>query len=111
MNKLHETPPLGNVLIVGAGPAGIHVAVDLSKGWCRRLGLTNRLGIHAERLQQELDQYSFQLCTEVLVERGKHLSATARLDKFYAGFDSIEDDCKPSFYVFPATVTLRSFMN
>ncbi|KOP68219.1 hypothetical protein AMS62_25435 [Bacillus sp. FJAT-18019] len=102
MNKLYETAPLGNVLIVGAGPAGIHVAVDLSKGWCRRLGLTNRKGIHAERLQQELNQYSFQLCTEVLVERSKHLSATARLDQFYAGFDTIEDDwhtivlCVPS---------------
>jgi len=102
MNKQQETAPLGNVLIVGAGPAAIHVAVDLSRGWCRRLGLTNRKGIHSDRLQKELDQYSYQLSTEVLVEHAKHLSATARLDQFYAGFDTIEDDwqtivlCVPS---------------
>lgn len=102
MDKLQKTAPLGNVLIVGAGPAGIHVAVDLSKGWARRLALANRKGIHADRLQKELDQHSFELCTEVLVERAKHLSATARLDRFYAGLDIIEDDwqtillCVPS---------------
>ncbi|WP_440108814.1 opine metallophore biosynthesis dehydrogenase [Paenibacillus sp. QZ-Y1] len=102
MKKLKGTAPLGNVLIVGAGPAGIHVAVDLSQGWSRRIGLANRKGIHTNRLKNELEHQSFWLRTEVLVERSKHLSAAARLDHFYAGFETIEDDwqtiilCVPS---------------
>jgi hypothetical protein len=102
MDKQNETAPLGNVLIVGAGPAGIHVAVDVSKGWSHRLGLANRKGIHAERLQNELVQHSFRLSTEVLVERAQHLSGNAILNCFYAGFDIVEDDwqtiilCVPS---------------
>lgn len=31
--------PFGNVLIVGAGPAAIQVAVDISRGWCDAVGL------------------------------------------------------------------------
>ncbi|WP_338539553.1 opine metallophore biosynthesis dehydrogenase [Paenibacillus tundrae] len=89
---MQETSALGNVLIVGGGPAGIHVAVDLSKGWSHRIGVANRKGIHAERLQTELEEHEFHVSTEVLVERARHLSATARLDRFYAGFDTIEDD-------------------
>ncbi|GGH50112.1 hypothetical protein GCM10008014_15010 [Paenibacillus silvae] len=89
---MQEKSALGTVLIVGAGPAGIHVAVDLSKGWSDQMGIANRKGTHTQRLQTELDEHEFYVSTEVLVERAKHFSATARLDRFYAGFDTIEDD-------------------
>lgn len=89
---MQEKSALGTVLIVGAGPAGIHVAVDLSKGWSDQMGIANRKGTHTQRLQTELDEHEFYVSTEVLVERARHFSATARLDRFYAGFDTIEDD-------------------
>lgn len=86
------SPPLGPTLVIGAGPAGIHVAVDLSKGWCSRLGLLNRKGSHSDRIQTELESNGHMLTSVVQVEACKHLSGEARLDCYYDGFDAV-DDC------------------
>ena len=91
MVNFHSSTSFGNVLIVGAGPAGIHVAVDISKGWCKQLGLANRKGTHSDRIMQELHSRSFVLSTEVQVEAHRHLSGDAQLSCYYDGFDAIED--------------------
>ena len=54
IEELQHIPTFGNTLIVGAGPAGIHVAVDVSRGWCDQLGLLNRPGVHTDKIKQEL---------------------------------------------------------
>lgn len=92
MNEnLQHIPPFGNTLIVGAGPAGIHVAVDVSRGWCDRLGLLNRPGAHTDKIKQELSQTENKILLEARVEKFKHLAAEATVTRFYEGFQGIED--------------------
>jgi hypothetical protein len=83
-------PPFGHTLIVGAGPAAIHTAVNMSKGWCGRLGLVNRRGSHTDRLMLELEQSNQRLISRQS-EAHTHLSGEARVDHFYAGFDELDD--------------------
>ncbi|MBH5316433.1 opine metallophore biosynthesis dehydrogenase [Paenibacillus sp. GSMTC-2017] len=80
-----------NVLIIGAGPAAIHVAVDISNGWCNQVGIANRIGSHSERIKQELERCSGLISTVVQVESKSHLSGTAQLSQFYEGFEHIDN--------------------
>ncbi|EGL17361.1 hypothetical protein HMPREF9413_1172 [Paenibacillus sp. HGF7] len=95
-------PPLGNTLIVGAGPAGIHIAVDVGRGWCGRLGLANRKGAHSTRILCELDRQGYTLSSVVQIQSKRHLTGEVRLDDYYDGFDGIDDKwhtvilCTPS---------------
>lgn len=91
MNEYQLSTPFGNVLIIGAGPAGIHVAVDVSKGWSTQIGLANRKGTHSDRIIQELNSHSFMLSSEVQVESHRHLSGEIQLCRYYDGFNLIED--------------------
>ncbi|MFS0838947.1 opine metallophore biosynthesis dehydrogenase [Paenibacillus sp. 1P03SA] len=95
-------PPFGNTLIVGAGPAGIHIAVDAGRGWCGRLGLANRRGAHSDRILCELDRQGYTLSSVVQIQSKSHLSGEVLLDDYYNGFDEIDDKwhtvilCTPS---------------
>jgi len=91
IENMQKSPPFGNTLIVGAGPAGIHVAVDMSRGWSDKLGLLNRPGAHTDRIKQELAQTGNGIALEARVEKFKHLAKSATLTHFYEGFEGIED--------------------
>ena len=91
MKEFMQDAPFGNTLIVGAGPAGIHVAVDVAKGWCCQLGLLNRPGAHTDKIRQELEQTGGRIATEARVDKYEHLVGEAVLSRFYDGFDAIED--------------------
>ncbi|MGC9402723.1 opine metallophore biosynthesis dehydrogenase [Vibrio genomosp. F10 str. 9ZC157] len=57
---------LGNTLLIGAGPAAIQVAVILSRGWTRQLGIASRCSDHwFEFLQQ------YKKCGQVSVSPAK----------------------------------------
>ncbi|MCC5468026.1 opine metallophore biosynthesis dehydrogenase [Pelosinus baikalensis] len=81
----------GNTLIVGAGPAAIHIAVNISHGWCDRLGMLNRKGSHASRLRRDLEQNHYKLTAKVQSEMYSHLTGEANLEYFYEGFDNVDD--------------------
>ncbi|MFF2155218.1 opine metallophore biosynthesis dehydrogenase [Paenibacillus chitinolyticus] len=83
--------PLGNTLIVGAGPAGVHIAVDVGRGWCARLGLANRKGAHSTRILNELSVQGYTLSSVIEIQSKRHLTGEVRLDDYYDGFDGIDD--------------------
>jgi len=83
--------PFGSTLLVGAGPAALHLAVDLARASATELGLVNRRGPHAEQIQAELTTTDYRLRTIVEVDPYRHLSGEARLTQFYAGFETVED--------------------
>lgn len=83
--------PFGNTLIVGAGPAAIHVAVSVSREWSNDIGLLNRKGSHTVRLREELEKNHYVLISKVQGERYSFLSREAKLHYFYEGYDDIED--------------------
>ncbi|MEI7024167.1 opine metallophore biosynthesis dehydrogenase [Paenibacillus sp. y28] len=102
MRSLRAASPFGNTLLIGAGPAGIHVAVDMSRGWSNQLGLLNRQGSHSTAIRKQLEQNAYTVSTVVQVESRRHLSGEAMIDRFYEGYDQIEDKwqtlilCTPS---------------
>ncbi|MCA0756640.1 opine metallophore biosynthesis dehydrogenase [Paenibacillus sp. N4] len=112
MKGFYEATPFGNTLIIGAGPAGIHAAVD----WSRvsgRLGLLNRKGRHADRVKEALQEREFHLACEVSVAGKRHLSGTAKVDRFYEGYQELDDIwhtvviCTPSDRYAEVIVSLR----
>ncbi|WP_426446527.1 opine metallophore biosynthesis dehydrogenase [Paenibacillus sp. S-38] len=105
----HEAPlrapggqPFGRTLLVGAGPAAVHTAVQLSRGWCTELGLANRPGAHSVRLKEELQRSGQTLYSIVQAERCRHLSGEAKLSRFHVSFAEVEEGwqtlvlCTPS---------------
>lgn len=84
-------PPFGNTLIVGAGPAAIHMAVNVSRGWSNHIGLLNRIGPRTIRLRKELEQNNYLLTSHVQSAKYRHLSGAARLKHFYEGYEHIDD--------------------
>ncbi|MCR8842700.1 opine metallophore biosynthesis dehydrogenase [Paenibacillus sp. SC116] len=87
-----RTTPFGDTLLIGAGPAAIHVAVQLSRGWSSKLGLLNREGPHAARLLHDLEKSQQCVSSRVHGEEYQHLEGTVRLHRFYAGYTSLEVD-------------------
>ncbi|WP_270165435.1 opine metallophore biosynthesis dehydrogenase [Paenibacillus sp. SYP-B4298] len=80
----------GNTLIIGAGPAGIHAAVCWS-GVSEQLGLLNRAGQHADLARRELELNSYIVRCEVRVSGREQLSGSARIARYYTGYDQLED--------------------
>ncbi|MCX7570985.1 opine metallophore biosynthesis dehydrogenase [Tumebacillus sp. DT12] len=81
----------GNTLIIGAGPAALHVAVDVSRGWHGQLGMANRKGAHTDQILHELERSGNRVRLEAKAEKFQHLAAEATLMHFYEGFDEIDD--------------------
>jgi hypothetical protein len=96
------TSPFGNTLIVGAGPAAINIAVNVSRGWCDKLGLVNRKGIHTNRLKESFKVHGKSLKSRYQNHSNRHLNGTAKLDFFYGDYQEIDDQwetliiCTPS---------------
>ncbi|TVX93191.1 opine metallophore biosynthesis dehydrogenase [Paenibacillus agilis] len=82
--------PFGDTLLIGAGPAAIHAAVQLSRGCSSKLGLLNREGPHAARLLQALEQSQQRISSRLQDEQLQHLEGTVQLDHFYAGYMGLE---------------------
>ncbi|WP_235867417.1 opine metallophore biosynthesis dehydrogenase [Priestia abyssalis] len=89
--NLFRDLPFGNTLIVGAGPAAIHVAVSVSRKWSNNIGLLNRKGSHTVRLREELEKNHDLLVSKVQGEKYSCLCGEAKLDYFYEGYDAIDD--------------------
>ncbi|OMP66265.1 opine metallophore biosynthesis dehydrogenase [Domibacillus epiphyticus] len=85
-----KTTPFGNTLIVGAGPAAINIAVDISRGWCDKLGLVNREGAHTNRLKESFKKYG-QVLKARYQGQNRALSGEGNLDCFYGSFKEIDD--------------------
>ncbi|MBD8497365.1 opine metallophore biosynthesis dehydrogenase [Paenibacillus arenosi] len=85
-----RSSPFGNTLLIGAGPAAIHVAVQLSHGWSDKLGMLNREGPHAVRLNDELHQSNHMITSRLQGERLQHLTGSVQLHHFYTGYNGIE---------------------
>jgi hypothetical protein len=83
--------PFSNTLIVGAGPAAINIAVNLSKGWSDTLGLVNRPGTHTNLLKEGFKKHGQVLKARYQSLSSRHLSGEATLDCFYGDFQEIED--------------------
>jgi len=85
-----EPKPFGNTLIIGAGPAGIHAAVDWSRQ-SNQVGLLNRRGAHADRIQRELEQNNNAVFADLQTPQARHLSSGAQVSLFYNGFEAVDD--------------------
>jgi staphylopine/pseudopaline/yersinopine synthase len=81
----------GRVLIAGAGPAGIQVAVNFSEKWSNLTGIVNRQGMKSERLKKELENNKNNIIVEMNNERTEKNEIKTDLDYFYEGFESVED--------------------
>jgi hypothetical protein len=91
--QLGSGRPFGNTLIVGAGPAGIQIAVNIC-GWSTDLGLVNRKSLHGDRLKKELEEAGYTLAAKTQDAKYQDLSGEARLTHFYEGYDGIHDNWK-----------------
>ncbi|WP_338083522.1 opine metallophore biosynthesis dehydrogenase [Fictibacillus nanhaiensis] len=81
----------GNTLIAGAGPAGIQIAVQLSKGWSKKIGLYNRPGIHAARVREELACNHNEVALTIQGEHSGLYAGRAKIDQFYDDASLITD--------------------
>lgn len=90
-NELAHDRPFGNTLIIGAGPAAIHIVVSVSRNWSNKIGLLNRKGSHTSRLKEELEQNHYVLISKVQGEKYSSLSGETTLNHFYEGYDNIDD--------------------
>ncbi|QAY65933.1 opine metallophore biosynthesis dehydrogenase [Paenibacillus protaetiae] len=91
MNEPNE-PVFNRVLVIGAGAAGLHAAADLAAGgWCTRIGLLNRDGERARRLEAAL--HTSEMVIEVHYEPGKIAQPPKRvkLDQYHIGYEAVED--------------------
>lgn len=93
---------LGNTLIVGAGPAAINIAVNISKGWCDRLGLVNRPGAHTNQLKDEFNKHGQILLAKYQNPSSRHLNGKVNLDIFYESYHLIEDKWDTLFICTPS---------
>ncbi|GIQ68374.1 opine metallophore biosynthesis dehydrogenase [Xylanibacillus composti] len=99
----HESKPaiFGNTLIIGAGPAGIHAAVSWSRV-SNRIGLLNREGEHARQVRKLLADADFHVQCDVLVSGKEQLSGSAKIHRYYEGYQELDPDwdtvllCTPS---------------
>ncbi|WP_063974810.1 opine metallophore biosynthesis dehydrogenase [Domibacillus aminovorans] len=83
--------PFGNTLVVGAGAAAINIAVNVSRGWCDKLGLVNRAGAHTNRLKEGFIKHGQMLHARYQSQSSHHLNGEAKLDCFYSDFQEIDD--------------------
>ncbi|WP_432404583.1 opine metallophore biosynthesis dehydrogenase [Wukongibacter sp. M2B1] len=88
---VYQDPPFGNTLVVGAGPAGINVAVNISNGWCKGIGLLNRKGLHTEKLEKELKLNDYIITSKAQGDKHLHLCGQTKLSHFYGGCEDIDD--------------------
>ena len=92
MDKLIKSDkPFGNTLVIGVGPAGINVAVNVSRGWCCKIGLLNRKGNHAKRLKKELIENDYMITLKMQGEQHINLSGKVKVDYFYEGYENIDN--------------------
>ncbi|GKU78285.1 opine metallophore biosynthesis dehydrogenase [Paenibacillus sp. L3-i20] len=91
MNVNNEAAPFGNTLMIGTGPASIHMAVDLSRGWCNQLGLLNRKSERSEQLNSELASAGQVISTKVESASYKLGSGSATVAQLYEGYENVED--------------------
>ena len=103
MTHIKSAPALfGNTLIVGAGPAAINIAVNVSRGWCDKLGLVNRKGIHTNRLKESFKVHGKLFKSRYQNHSNYHLNGEAKIDIFYGDYQELEDQwetliiCTPS---------------
>lgn len=90
MNKTGK--PFGHTLIVGAGPAGIHMAVDLARrGWCSDIGLLNREGVRNEQIHAKLKKHGNLIKAVGDSPAASDAGGEACLDIYYAGYLQVED--------------------
>ncbi|MFG6494694.1 opine metallophore biosynthesis dehydrogenase [Fictibacillus sp. UD] len=80
---------LGNTLIAGVGPAAIQIAVHLSRGYSKKIGLYNRPGIHADRLKVELGENDYHVSLTV---QGIDTEFKAKISSFSDDCDSVQDE-------------------
>lgn len=89
--EIVKDQPFGNTLIIGAGPAGINVAVNISRPWCKDIGLLNRKGIHSTKIKKELGENDYTIVSKVQDEKHLQISGSAKVSRFYEGYDDLED--------------------
>nr|WP_269669443.1 opine metallophore biosynthesis dehydrogenase [Paenibacillus sp. GSMTC-2017] len=77
--------------MIGTGPASIHMAVDLSRGWCNQIGLLNRKSERSEKLKLELASSGNVISTKVEVQSLEFGSGSAVISQFYEGFDYVDN--------------------
>jgi staphylopine/pseudopaline/yersinopine synthase len=89
VQKQEITRSFGNVLIAGAGPAAIQTAVQLSRGFSRKIGFYNRTGTHADRLKEELEQNQYHVSLTV---QGSDTVYRTKIDAFFHSRDQLQDE-------------------
>ncbi|SHH16512.1 opine metallophore biosynthesis dehydrogenase [Tepidibacter thalassicus] len=89
--ELSCTSCFGNVLIVGAGPVAINVAVNISNGWCNNIGLVSRKSFHLTRFKEELKQNNYIIKSKAQGEKLSNICGKVKLKYFYEGYNNIDD--------------------
>lgn len=86
-----KNSPFGNTLIIGGGPVGINVGVNISNGYSSSIGLLNRAGLKTDMLKKALKEKDYTIISKVQDEKHLQLSGEAKLRRFYEGYDNMED--------------------
>lgn len=80
----------GNVLIIGAGPAGINIAVNI-KPFTNKLGLFNRKSGHGISLKTELENRNNIIKSLMKNKDDSKVCNEAKIDFFYDDYKEIDD--------------------
>lgn len=79
----------GNTLIAGVGPAAIQTAVQLSRGFSKKIGFYNRTGTHADLLREELKRNQYKVSITV---QGVDIAYDAKIDCFIDSSAHLQDE-------------------
>lgn len=101
-NYSDQLRSFGDTLIIGAGPTAIQVAVNLSNGWCHRLGMASRMSERTSQFKRDLEDHQFIIRSEVQQENHIHLTGEVKLDCFYEGIHTVEDRWDTIIYCTPS---------
>lgn len=81
---------LGGVLIAGAGPAAIQIAVSLGNSrLCRKIGIVNRISYRTQRLLNELDEKQSEVAVDVPLPGLTKFAGKVCLNNFFCGYQTI----------------------
>ncbi|ANX11541.1 hypothetical protein ABE41_005935 [Fictibacillus arsenicus] len=76
-------------MIAGAGPAAIQTAVQLSRGFSKKIGFYNRTGTHADRFKEELKQNQYHISLTV---QGSDTVYSTKIHHFFDSSDGLQDE-------------------
>ncbi|TYR81821.1 DUF2338 family protein [Priestia megaterium] len=82
---------IDSVLLVGAGPAAIQAAINLTNNGVSSIGIMNRSSAHTDQLKRELIDNSYTIKASASKAELTHMAGSAKIKQLYENYEAIED--------------------